>query len=305
MTDDSESAPSARRSTVKSTPKSVSESGGRQRIARLMARSGVCSRREAERWIAQGRVQVNGEVLTTPAVTVGPEDRVVVDGEPLKPPEAARLWLYYKPVGLIVSENDPDGRPTVINSLPDDMPRVVTVGRLDINSEGLLLLTTDGRLSRHLELPDTGAARNYRVRVHGQVSPQALQQMAQGLTVDGMHYAPVEAKVESHDARNVWLTMVLHEGKNREIRRICEHFGWQVNRLIRTGYGAWTLGSLKPGEAREVSSRRLSMEVSRLLGETARDLSNRDRGGGDDPEADSNTQSHGRRGRRADHSRTS
>ncbi|MEQ8371388.1 MAG: pseudouridine synthase [Alphaproteobacteria bacterium] len=281
---------------------SAPESGARQRIARLMARSGVCSRREAERWIAQGRVQVNGQVLTTPAVTVGAEDRVLVDGEPLKPPEAPRLWSYYKPVGLVVSENDPDGRPTVIDALPDHMPRVVTVGRLDINSEGLLLLTNDGRLSRHLELPDTGAARTYRVRVYGRVTPAELSLMAAGITVDDMRYAPIEAKIDSQEGTNAWLTMVLHEGKNREIRRICEHFGWQVNRLIRTGYGAWTLGSLKPGEVREISSRRLAMEVGRLLGEAARDLS--DTGRTDMNRAGDSDGADGRRGRRADHRRS-
>jgi 23S rRNA pseudouridine2605 synthase len=214
------------------------------RIAKVLARAGLCSRREAEQWIAQGRVAVDGQPLTTPALTVGPESRITVDGKPVPAPERARLWRYHKPRGLLTTASDPQGRPTVFANLPPGLPRVMAVGRLDLNSEGLLLLTNDGGLKRRLELPATGWTRRYRVRVRGQVDPAQLQDLARGPTIDGMAYGPVRATLDRQQASNAWLTMSLREGKNREVRRICEHFGWTVSRLIRVAYGPFQLGNL-------------------------------------------------------------
>ena len=232
-----------------------------ERIAKVIARAGLCSRREAERWIARGRVAVNGTRLESPAVTVTDSDRVTVDGKPIPTPQTTRLWRYHKQRGRVTTARDPEGRPTVFDDLPADMPRVVTVGRLDLNSEGLLLLTNDGELKRRLELPATGWTRRYRVRVHGAVDPAALEPLANGITVAGVRYGPVRAALERQQGGNAWLTMSLTEGKNREVRRICEHLGWQVSRLIRIAYGPFQLGNLQPGAAEEVPAKVLQEQL--------------------------------------------
>ena len=223
-----------------------------ERIAKVMARAGLCSRRDAERWIAEGRVAVDGAVLTGPAVTVTPESRVLVDGKPLPLREPARLWRYHKPRGLLTTARDPEGRRTVFEALPRELPRLVAVGRLDVASEGLLLLTNDGGVARRLELPETGWVRRYRVRVFGTVDAERLAALADGVTIEGIHYAGIEAAVDSRTGRNAWLTMALKEGKNREVRRVCEHLDLQVNRLIRIAFGPFQLGSLSRGAIEEV-----------------------------------------------------
>jgi 23S rRNA pseudouridine2605 synthase len=239
------------------------------RIAKAMADAGLCSRRDAEDWIAARRVAVNGEVLTTPVFVVSPADTITVDGEPLPAPQGPRLWRYHKPKGLVTSHKDPQGRRTVFATLPEDLPRVVSVGRLDINTEGLLLLTTDGALARHLELPSTGWMRRYRVRAHGRVSQDELDRLKQGVTIDGVRYGPVDAKVERQQGSNVWLTVGLREGKNREVKRIGEHLGLQVNRLIRVSFGPFSLGDLAQGTVEEVRRKVLIEQLGATL---ARDL---------------------------------
>lgn len=229
------------------------------RIAKAIARAGLCSRREAERWIAEGRVAVNGRLLSTPAFEVGPKDRVTVDGEPLPAAEPPRLWRYHKPRGLITSHRDPEGRPTVFDRLPEHMPRVISVGRLDFNTEGLLLLTTDGALARHMELPATGWLRRYRVRARGRVTPAALAELTKGITIDGIRYGAVEATLDSEHGANIWLTLGLREGKNREVRKILGHLGLEVGRLIRVSYGPFQLLDLEPGEV-EVVRRRVLID---------------------------------------------
>ncbi len=239
------------------------QEGPSQRIAKVIARAGLCSRREAERWIEAGRVAVDGETLTSPAVTVTAASKITVDGNPLARPEPARLWRYHKPPGVVTTERDPEGRPTVFDRLPRDLPRVMSVGRLDLTSEGLLLLTNDGELKRKLEHPSTGWARRYRVRVHGRVTDAALAKLGQGITVDGMRYGPIQATLDSAPGANAWITMTLREGKNREIRRVCEHLGWTVNRLIRTSYGPFQLGQLKRGAVEAVPARVLADQLGR------------------------------------------
>jgi len=226
-----------------------------ERIAKVMARAGLCSRREAERWISAGRVAVDGKILESPAFAVTKINRIEVDGNPIAPPESTRVWRYHKPVGVMTTQHDPEGRPTVFESLPASLPRVISVGRLDLNSEGLLLLTNDGALARKLELPSTGWTRRYRVRVHGRVQEDELGSMRKGITVAGVRYAPVEVEKEGQTGANAWLAMALKEGKNREIRELCENFGWRVNRLIRTGFGPFPLGKLPRGAVEEVSQR--------------------------------------------------
>ena len=223
-----------------------------ERIAKVLARAGLCSRREAERWIADGRVEVDGKVLSTPAVTVGPGSVVRVDGQPLDAPEATRLWRYHKPAGRLTTHNDPKGRPTVFEAMPADMPRVVSVGRLDFNSEGLLLLTNDGELARRLELPATGWVRRYRARAYGHIDARALDALKDGVTVDGVRYGPVRAQIDTTQGDNVWITLSLSEGKNREVRKLLAHLGLTVNRLIRLSYGPFQLGNLERGEVQEV-----------------------------------------------------
>ncbi len=225
------------------------------RIAKVMARAGVCSRREAEAWIAEGRVSVNGEVLKSPAFNVSEADDVRVDGKPLAAAERTRLFLFHKPRGLVTTARDPEGRQTVFAALPPDLPRLVAVGRLDINTEGLLLLTNDGGLARVLELPSTGWLRRYRVRAHGIIDQAALDRLSSGVTIDGVDYLGVEAKLDREQGSNAWLTLGLREGKNREIKKILEHVGLAVNRLIRVSFGPFELGDLPEGEVMEVRTR--------------------------------------------------
>lgn len=235
------------------TPADDTEKG--ERIAKRLARAGLCSRREAERWIAEGRVAIDGKTLTTPAVTVDESSHITVDGKPLPESEPTRLWRYHKPAGLVTSHKDPQGRPTVFERLPEGMPRVISVGRLDLNSEGLLLLTNDGELARRMELPATGWVRRYRVRVHGEPDPTQLAALEKGITVDGVAYGPIKALLDRQQGSNAWLTVSLKEGKNREIRRVMDHLGWSVSRLIRVAYGPFQLGLLESGEVDEIPSR--------------------------------------------------
>jgi 23S rRNA pseudouridine2605 synthase len=232
-----------------------------QRIAKLLARAGLCSRRDAERWIADGRVAVNGEVLTTPAVLVGDNDDVRVDGRPLPELERARLWRYHKPVGLVTTHRDEKGRATVFAALPKELPRLISIGRLDLNSEGLLLLTNDGALARRLELPATGWLRRYRVRVHGLVDAARLAALDKGVTIDGMEYGPIHVQLDRQQGSNAWLTLSLREGKNREVRRVLEHLGYPVTRLIRLSYGPFQLGHLDRGGIEEVPKKVLEEQL--------------------------------------------
>lgn len=223
-----------------------------ERIAKVIARAGICSRRDAERLIEEGRVTVDGEVLKSPARNVGPDNVVVVDGKPLAGPERTRLWRYHKPAGLVTTHKDPEGRRTVFDALRSQLPRVISIGRLDLNSEGLLLLTNDGALARRLELPETGWTRRYRVRVHGTPDPDRLAALSKGITVGGIQYGGIDAAIDRVQGRNAWLTVGLKEGKNREVRRVLEHLGLQVGRLIRIAYGPFQLGLLDPGGIEEV-----------------------------------------------------
>jgi 23S rRNA pseudouridine2605 synthase len=223
-----------------------------ERIAKRLARAGLCSRRDAERWIAQGRVRIDGKLLDSPAVTVTDRNRVEVDGKPLPGVERPRLWRYHKPTGELVTARDPQGRPTIFDALPRSMPRVVAVGRLDFMSEGLLLLTNDGSLARRLELPANGWIRRYRARVHGLVDAARLAQLAKGITIDGARYGAIEARLERQQRSNAWLEIALAEGKNREVRRVLAHLDLPVMRLIRIAFGPFYLGELARGEVAEV-----------------------------------------------------
>lgn len=235
----------------KPAPKPATPPAG-ERIAKVLSRAGVASRREAERLIEAGEVAVNGKVIDSPALNVTAADRITVHGKPLAPPEPARLWLYYKPDGLVTSASDEKGRDTVFDHLPEDMPRVMSVGRLDLNSEGLLLLTNDGGLKRRLELPSTGWLRKYRVRVKGNPTDPDLDPLRRGITVDGELFQPMQVALDRHQGANAWLTVGLREGKNREIRRAMDAIGLAVNRLIRVSYGPFRLGELEPGQVEEV-----------------------------------------------------
>jgi len=230
-------------------------SGAGERIAKRLARAGLCSRREAERWIADGRVAVDGVVLTTPAVVVDRSARITVDGRPLGPVEPARLWRFHKPRGVICTRRDPEGRPTVFDRLPKPLAGVKLVGRLDLDSEGLLLLTNDGELARRLELPASGWLRRYRVRAYGEVAPERLAALAEGITVEGVHYGPIEARLETRKGRNAWYAVSFREGRNRELRRVFDHLGLSVGRLIRVGFGPFELGRLEPGAVSELPAR--------------------------------------------------
>ncbi|MDR3518344.1 MAG: pseudouridine synthase [Azospirillaceae bacterium] len=232
-----------------------------ERIAKRLARAGLCSRRDAERWITEGRVAVNGTVLTSPAIVVAPGDQVVVDGQPLPELEPTRLWRYHKIEGLVTTARDEKGRSTVFSHLPPDMPRVISVGRLDLTTEGLLLLTNDGELARFLELPSTGWPRRYRVRVQGQANPVKLQGLARGVTIEGVKYGPIEVTVDRQQNSNAWLTVTLREGKNREVRRVMESQGLMVNRLIRVAYGPFQLGKLVRDAVEEVPRRVLNDQL--------------------------------------------
>ncbi|MDP2205051.1 MAG: pseudouridine synthase [Alphaproteobacteria bacterium] len=236
-----------------------------ERIAKRLARAGVCSRRDAERWIAEGRVMLNGKILETPAVLVTDADKIIVDGRSIGAAPATRLWRYHKPAGLVTSHRDEQDRDTIFQHLPREMPRVISVGRLDLNSEGLLLLTNDGGLSRHLELPATGWSRQYRVRAFGSVGEGMIKLLAKGITIEGVHYGPIKLEVERQQGSNVWLHMTLHEGKNREIRRVLSRFGLEVNRLIRESYGPFHLSKLAPGQVEEVTPEALDNALGKFL----------------------------------------
>ena len=252
-----------------SEPAPSSETAKPERIAKRMARAGLCSRRQAEAWIADGRVKLNGKVLQTPAVTVTDADRIEVDGEALRPKERTRLWLYHKPSGLVTTNRDPEGRRTVFDALPENLPRVISVGRLDINTEGLMLLTNDGGLARVLELPETGWLRRYRVRVHGSVTQQQLDTLKDGIAVDGVLYGSIEAVLERTQGTNAWITMAFREGKNREVKQVLSALGLTVTRLIRISYGPFQLGDLEPGAVREIRGRTLRDQLGARLIEKA------------------------------------
>ena len=223
-----------------------------QRIAKLLARAGIASRREIERMIAERRIAINGTAVETPATLLTSLHGVTVDGQPVKAPALARLFRFHKPTGLLTTERDPKGRPTIYDRLPKGLPRVVPVGRLDMNTEGLLLLTTDGGLKRQLELPATGVERTYRARAFGEVSQATLEGLFDGIEIDGIRYGPIDANLERRTGRNQWIEMKLTEGKNREVRRVLEHLGLKVSRLIRTAYGPFALGDLPAGAVDEI-----------------------------------------------------
>jgi 23S rRNA pseudouridine2605 synthase len=236
-----------------------------ERIAKAIARAGLCSRREAETWIAAGRVAVNGEVIASPARNVTAGDQVVVDAEPLPTRERTRLFLYHKPRGLLTTHADPGGRPTIFTALPAGLPRLISIGRLDLNTEGLLLLTNDGSLARTLELPATGWLRRYRVRAHGRVGQDQLEGLRAGITIDGIRYGSIEATVDRAQGSNVWLTFAIREGKNREVKNVLGHLGLKVNRLIRVSFGPFQLADLAPGEIAEVKTRTLRDQLGERL----------------------------------------
>src|SRR5262252_7404307 len=236
-----------------------------ERIAKAIARAGLCSRRQAETWIAAGRVAVNGEVIASPARNVTADDRIAVDGEPLPGRERTRLFLYHKPRGLLTTHADPEGRPTIFGALPTNLPRLVSVGRLDINTEGLLLLTNDGGLARALELPATGWLRRYRVRAYGEVLQPRLDALRKGIEVDGVRYGAIEATLDRQQGHNSWITFAMREGKNREIRNVLGALGLKVNRLIRLSYGPFQLGELAEGAVEEVKTRTLREQIGERL----------------------------------------
>ncbi|WP_061029846.1 pseudouridine synthase [Bradyrhizobium sp. CCH5-F6] len=232
-----------------------------ERIAKVLARAGLASRRDAEEMVTQGRVTVNGRVINSPALDVTQNDVVSVDGKPLPPRERTRLFLYHKPRGLMTTHDDPEGRPTVFDNLPEGLPRLISVGRLDFNTEGLLLLTNDGGLARTLELPDTGWLRRYRVRAHGDVTQAQLDELKNGVEIEGVKYGPIEATLERDQGANVWLVFAIREGKNREVRNVCAHLGLEVNRLIRVSYGPFQLGEVPEGQVEEIRSRVLREQL--------------------------------------------
>jgi 23S rRNA pseudouridine2605 synthase len=232
-----------------------------ERIAKALARAGLASRRDAEEMVTQGRVTVNGRVINSPALDITKNDVVLVDGKPLPERERTRLFLYHKPRGLMTTHDDPEGRPTVFDNLPEGLPRLISIGRLDFNTEGLLLLTNDGGLARTLELPDTGWLRRYRVRAHGDITQAQLDQLKDGIEVEGVKYGPIEATLERDQGANVWLVFAIREGKNREVRNVCAHLGLEVNRLIRVSYGPFQLGEVPEGQVEEVRSRVLREQL--------------------------------------------
>lgn len=237
-----------------------------ERIAKRIARAGVCSRRAAETLILEGKVSVNGSFIDSPALNVDESDNITVDGKPLRAAEPPRLWRYHKPPGLVTTHKDPEGRPTVFDNLPKGLPRLISVGRLDLTSEGLLLLTNDGELARKLELPSTGWTRRYRVRVHPVPTPEMLKSLEKGVVVEGISYGPIKATIERSQGANAWLSVAIKEGKNREIRRVMASLGLETTRLIRTAYGPFQLGQLERGEAEEVSGKVLKEQVGILMG---------------------------------------
>jgi 23S rRNA pseudouridine2605 synthase len=235
--------------------------GKGERIAKVIARAGLCSRREAERWISEGRVYVDGNVISTPAVNVIPAQSIAVDGRPLPGAGERRLWRYHKPPGVLTTHHDPQGRPTVFDQLPQSLGRVIAIGRLDMSSEGLLLLTNDGALARWISLPSTGWLRRYRVRAYGQVTDADLARLKSGITLNGMAYGPIDARIDATKGANVWLSVALREGKNREVRVVLEHLGLKVNRLIRVSYGPFQLGNLPRGEVASVPRKVLAEQL--------------------------------------------
>jgi 23S rRNA pseudouridine2605 synthase len=253
----------------KANPDHLTVTGEGERISKVMARAGVASRRDCERMIMEGRVSLNGKVLESPAVNVTDKDRVEVDGQVIGAIERTRLWIYYKPAGLVTTNFDPEGRPTVFDNLPEELPRVISVGRLDINTEGLLLLTNDGGLARMLELPSTGWLRRYRVRAYGAIDQARLDELREGIAVDGVLYGAIEATLDREQGHNVWITMGLREGKNREIKNVLGAIGLEVNRLIRISYGPFQLGELEDGQVVEVKSRTLREQLGPRLIEEA------------------------------------
>jgi 23S rRNA pseudouridine2605 synthase len=244
--------------------KSKSEIPG-ERIAKVMARAGLASRRQAEAWIVEGRVAVNGAVISSPALNVTAADRIVVNGAPMPQRERTRLFLYNKPRGLVTTHSDPEGRPTIFTALPKSLPRLISIGRLDINTEGLLLLTNDGGLARVLELPTTAWLRRYRVRANGSVTQEALDRLRAGITVEGVRYGPIEATLDRLQGANVWLTFAIREGKNREVRKVLETLGLRVNRLIRVAFGPFNLGELDEWGVKEVESKALRTELGEKI----------------------------------------
>lgn len=245
------------------------------RIAKVIARAGLCSRRDAERWIAEGRVSVDGKIITSPALNVSHNNAIVVDGKPLKTSEAARLWLFHKPAGVMTTHRDPEGRKTVFEMLPPEMGRVISIGRLDYNTEGLLLLTNSGELAHTLENPKTGWMRRYRVRVYGTVPEEKLESLKNGASIrdpktgEYVKYGPIEAAMDHQGAgRNHWLNLAISEGKNREVRNICRHLSLEVSRLIRVAYGPFQLGQLKEGEVSEVPTHLMKAQLGELMGES-------------------------------------
>ena len=236
-----------------------------ERIAKVLSRAGLASRRDAEEWIVQGRVTVNGRIINSPALDVTENDTITVDGKPLPPRERTRLFMFHKPRGLMTTHADPEGRPTVFDNLPEGLPRLISIGRLDFNTEGLLLLTNDGGLARALELPDTGWLRRYRVRAHGEVTQAQLDELKKGVEVDGVKYGPIDATLERDHGANVWLVFAIREGKNREVRNVMAHLGLEVNRLIRVSYGPFQLGELPEGEVEEVKTRVLREQLGEKI----------------------------------------
>ncbi|MBV9568514.1 MAG: rRNA pseudouridine synthase, partial [Hyphomicrobiales bacterium] len=265
MSDDNkenDDTPSRSRDVGARGPKELAApSGVGERISKVVSRAGVASRRDVERMIGEGRITLNGEMVLTPVVLVKPSDRIFVDGAPLPTRERTRLFLYHKPPGLVTTEKDPEGRDTVFAALPEGLPRVVSVGRLDLGTEGLLLLTNDGGLARLLAHPRTGWLRRYRVRAFGEITQDQLDGLKDGIEIDGMHYGPVEAKVDREQGSNMWLTLGLREGKNREVKRILEYFGLKVNRLIRISFGPFQLGELPQGTVEEIRTRTLKDQL--------------------------------------------
>ena len=239
----------------------ASEASEGDRIAKVLARAGICSRRDAEKLIAEGRVSVDGTKLATPAFKVKAGAKITVDGKPVAEPERARLWRYHKPKGLVTTHRDEKGRATVFEQMPAGMPRVISIGRLDYNSEGLLLLTNDGELARKLELPANGWLRRYRVRVFGKLLVEDLERLKKGVEIEGVKYGPIEASLDRQQGGNAWATIALKEGKNREVRRLMEHIGVKVNRLIRISFGPYHLGQLKEGEIDEIPNKVLREQM--------------------------------------------
>jgi 23S rRNA pseudouridine2605 synthase len=253
----------------KRAPRPPREKKSGERIAKVVSRAGLASRRDAEEWIVQGRVTVNGRVINSPALDVTVNDVITVDGKPLPPRERTRLFLFHKPRGLMTTHADPEGRPTVFDNLPEGLPRLISVGRLDFNTEGLLLLTNDGGLARALELPDTGWLRRYRVRAHGEVTQAQLDELKKGVAVDGVKYGSIDATLERDLGANVWLVFAIREGKNREVRNVMAHLGLEVNRLIRVSYGPFQLGELEEGQVEEVKTRVLREQLGEKIAELA------------------------------------